>query len=95
MAKFVNTTKVPSKGYATLRFTPSEEAIIEKLNRKDKCYIHFHTVEEIVVTEALENTDSAITGPGLYDIIRSCQFVKAHRNRIEKIVVSVHENPEA
>ena len=29
MAKFVNTTEVPSKGYATLRFTLSEEAIIE------------------------------------------------------------------
>ena len=84
-----------SRGYATLRFSPSEEGVIEVLNRSGKCYIHFHTVGGKVDTEALENTNSAITGPGLYNNIRSNPFIKAHRNRIEKIVVSVHENPEA
>ena len=84
-----------SRGYATLRFSPSVEDVIEVLNRNGKCYIHLHTVGGKVETEALENTNSAITGPGLYNNIRSNPFIKAHRNRIKKIVVSVHENPEA
>lgn len=97
MAKFTNTAETSHrcKGYAPLQFTPSEDVIIEKLNRNGKCYIHFHIVGRTVVTKVIENIKSTMTGPSLYNNIRDNLFlVNNDKMLIEKIVVSIHHTSE-
>lgn len=82
------------RGSCPLEFIPSEEAVIEALKSNGKCYIHYHLLGGTVVTKEWNNTKGEITASNLYNNIRSKQFVKDYRNRIEKIVISVNENPE-
>lgn len=83
------------RGACPLEFVPSEEAVIEALKEDGKCYIHYHLLGGTVVTKEWNNTKSEITSSNICNNLRSKQFVKDYRNRIEKIVVSVHEDPEA
>lgn len=83
------------RGSCPLEFVPSREAVIEALKADGKCYIHYHIFGSTVVTKEWNNTKAEITSENLENNIRSKQFVKDYRPRIEKIVVSVNENPEA
>ncbi len=83
------------RGSCPLEFVPSEEGVINALKENGKCFIHYHIFGGTIVTKEWNNTKSEITGANLYNNLHSKQFVKDYRNRIEKIVVSVHENPEA
>lgn len=83
------------RGAHPLEFIPSKEAVINALKENGKCFIHYHIFGGTVVTKEWNNTKGEITGSNLYNNVRSKQFVKDYRNRIEKIIVSVYENPEA
>jgi hypothetical protein len=88
------TTCITYRGYAPLGFVPSEEAVIHALKGKGKCFIHYYILGETIETEEWNDIKGEITGANLYNHLRGKQFVKDYRNRIEKIVVSVNENPE-
>ena len=83
------------RGACPPEFIPSEEAVIDALKNDGKCYIHYHIFGGTVVTKEWNNTKGEITEANLYNNVRSKQFVKDYRPRIEKIVVSVNGNPEA
>lgn len=87
--------QVAERGSCPLEFVPSKEAVINAMKENGKCFIHYHIFDGTIVTKEWNNTKSEITGENLYNNLRSKQFVKDYRNRIEKIVVSVHEYPEA
>lgn len=104
MAKFTSPTddfiplpesRTIKKGYCPLEFIPSEESVINAMNEMGKCFIHYHIFGGTIVTKEWDNIKSDITGAKLYNNLRSKQFVKDYRNRIEKIVVSVNENHKA
>lgn len=89
MAKFVGADENNRvRGYCFLEFAPSEEAVIRTLNEKGRCVVYYHLSDGTIMTEDWENTESEITGPRLYNGLRNRRFVKAHHNRIEKIVLS-------
>lgn len=83
------------RGACPLEFTPSEEAVIEALKTEGKCYIHYHLFGGTIVTKEWNNTKGEITGANLHNNLRSKQFVKDYRPRIERIVVSDDGDPEA
>lgn len=87
--------QVAERGSCPLEFVPSKEAVINAMKENGKCFIHYHIFGGTIVTKEWNNTKSEITGENLYNNLRSKQFVKDYRNRIEKVIVSVHENPEA
>ena len=104
MAKFIRTieefvalpgNRTVRSGYCPLEFIPSEESVINAMNEMGKCFIYYHIFGGTIVTEEWDNTNSEITGPKLYNDLRNKTFVKDHHNRIENIIVSVNENPEA
>ena len=77
------------RGSCPLEFVPSA------LKENGKCFIYYHIFGGTIVTKEWNNTKSEITGANLYNNLRSKQFVKDYHNRIEKIVVSNNDNPEA
>lgn len=83
------------RGEYGVEYFPSMESVIDALKTTGKCYIHYHIFGGTVVTKVWNNTKAEITKENLENNIRSKQFVKDYRPRIEKIVVSVNENPEA
>ena len=104
MAKFIGTieefvnfprNRPVRRGYCPLDFIPSEEYVITTMNEMGKCFIYYHIFGGTIVTEEWDNPESEITGPKLYKDLRNKIFVKDSHNRIEKIIVSVNENPEA
>lgn len=104
MAKFTSPTddfiplpesRTIKKGYCPLEFIPSEESVINAMNEMGKCFIHYHIFGGTIVTEEWDNIKSEVKGPKLYSDLQNKRFVKDYHNRIEKIIVSVNENPEA
>ena len=103
MVKFIKTTedfktlpgnRMIKRSCCPLELIPSEEFVINAMNESGKCFIHYHLFGGKIVTEEWDNTGNEITGPIFYNAIRNKQFVRDYHNRIEKIVVSVHDNPE-
>lgn len=83
------------RGSCPLEFIPSEEAVINDLKEIGECFIHYRLFGGTIVTKRWNNFKAEITGPNLYNSLGSRQFVKDYHNHIEKIVVSIHEDPEA
>ena len=103
MVKFIKTTedfktlpgnRMIKRSCCPLELIPSEEFVINAMNESGKCFIHYHLSGGKIVTEEWDNTGNEITGPIFYNALRNKQFVRDYHNRIEKIVVSVHDNPE-
>lgn len=87
--------QLAERGSCPLEFVPSKEAVINALKETGKCFIHYHIFGGTIVTKAWNNTKSEITDANILNNLDSQSFIKKFRNRIEKRVVSVNENPEA
>lgn len=83
-----------NRGFCALEFNPSEEFVINAMNENGKCFIHYHLLSGKIVIKEWNNNNSEMTGPILYNDLRNKQYIRDYHNRIEKIVVSVHDNPE-
>lgn len=103
MVKFIKTiedykilpeNRTVRRGFCPLEFIPSEEFVINSMNENGKCFIHYHLFGGKIETIEWDNYGNEITGPILYNDLRNKQFVRDYHDRIEKIVVSVHDNPE-
>lgn len=82
------------RGYCPLEFNPSERFVINAMNENGKCFIHYHLFSGKIVIKEWNNNNSEMTGPILYNDLRNKQYIRDYHNCIEKIVVSVHDNPE-
>lgn len=91
----VNSIEINQKGYCPFEFYPSEEAVMDFLRTNGKCYILYHLLGGTVEAKEWVSNDTGKFGPRLFKYLSCNEFVKRQYNRIEKIVVSVHENPEA
>lgn len=83
-----------SKGKYTLHFLPNEDAIINALRVSGICYIHYHLADGDIITKPWNNTRKEITKDNLRANVMGTTFLRKYRPRIEKIVVSISQNPE-
>ncbi len=86
--------KPTTDGNYSVAYVPSEEAIINKLKEDGKCFVHYHMAGGDIVTKPWDNTKTEITEGNLKNNVVSKTFLRKYRKRIERIVVSVYENPE-
>lgn len=86
--------KPTAEGKYTIEFVPSEEAIITSLKENGKCYIHYHLAGGDIVTKSWDNTKAEITNENLRANVMGKNFLREYRPRIERIEVSISENPD-
>lgn len=86
--------KPTTDGNYSVVFLPSEDAIINKFKEDGKCYIHYHLAGGDIVTKPWNNIKKEITGVNLKNNVVAKSFLRKNRKRIERIEVSVYENPE-
>ncbi len=85
--------KPVNDGKYIVEYYPSMEAVIAKFKVSGKCYIHYHIVGGNIVTKIWNNVKAEITKDNMESNVVSKNFLRDFRERVERITVSISENP--